>query len=1263
LQKVMAKLCDLEDESDEDELFSSDEEDEDELDDVRAEMTKCHIFEPDDAVAMTVKTKERLFKIDSGCRGAHVLSKDSILIDEIDTSKWRRKPLVHGISGEGIETTRAGRLGQLDGIALVAPEADSDLLSLMELVKSCNGSFSGDKNKLVIKNGDGEVLLSARNFGDDFWSVSEKELSQTVYAHLAETAVHDQFHTFGVQDENPGPYLTAEQRSRAKEAHELCGKLRHPGDDTIIRALDSNMFTNCHLTSQDFRNGRLLLGPCLACEEAKMVAPTERTSTSPPATRIGQHVHADMILLEKKSIGGNSIIIVAKDEVSGYTMGIPSKDKSEKSLKDVGEWIIAEMNQYGHKVECITTDDERCFHTWTKHLAQFGVPVSHTPAGLHEKRAERAIRTVGEHTEAMKAALPYELPGELACEAYMDAICWLNRVPNKDTAANNQSPYQLVTGQKAFLPTHTFGETGLFYNKRRDGRRSEWGIFVGYGNNESYLRCYNPLTRQVTSKRKFNPQQAYPTAWNFPPRLRPRTQVKQRPDITTAVQSAPTTSQGVSVPAAITQGRVQSTTTTETAVTRQEGGVSTRTRSSTTRATINSPTNDQEGDGHQKNDGHQEGADEGEVDGANTIRDEIETGATTMHDQATSANAHETSTNESVKTDPELIQIKLEQLHEIMASKPKLVKEIMASKPQISKDFTQDQPTGTRTRRNNTGSWKDGPARFKALSLKALCSKASSYPDWILANKTSLKRALQQKGRKESVQKSIDAEIDNLEQPGVLKATKYKDIPKEARKDIINAYMFHKEKFKADGSFDKDKCRIVLLSNQRDPNTIGDSHSPTVNPTSVMTQLNLACTAKGTLIAAYDIKGAFLLTPVDQGVELYLRIGPELTEFWCARYPSRIDYIHEDGCLYFKLERYVYGLHEAPNKFNGFLDGHLKKIGFTPSRADKCFYIKETEEGKIMLSDHVDDMLATFPSVKWRDWFEEEMKPFELVKQYDEVSYLGIQIKRESNGDITLSQKGYIQAMLKRHGLDKLKKTPNRPATEKMTQEVPDGIPVSQKEYLSLVMGLMYAARFTRPDIAFPVGYLATKCSKPTETDLANAKRVLKYLGATVEEKMRFKTRVPFKPKIYADASHHLYDTGHGQAGMIITNGSAPVCHRSAKLKMITRSSSESELCSLEDASTYAIWYKSLLEDMGVVTGPIEILQDNKSTIIMATQGLNFRHNKHIMARKFFIQERIESSEVALKYCKTSEMIADILTKVVDKTTMNRLKHAMCIGK
>jgi len=187
--------------------------------------------------------------------------------------------------------------------------------------------------------------------------------------------------------------------------------------------------------------------------------------------------------------------------------------------------------------------------------------------------------------------------------------------------------------------------------------------------------------------------------------------------------------------------------------------------------------------------------------------------------------------------------------------------------------------------------------------------------------------------------------------------------------------MFHKEKLKADGSFDKDKCRIVLLSNLRDPNSIGDSFSPTVNTISVMTQLNIAATDKNTLIAAYDF-GAFLLTPVEDGVELYLRVGPELAEFWILRKPERLHYLHEDGCLYFQLERSVYGLHEAPHKFNGFLDRHLKKIGFVPSTVDKCFYIKTTNDDKIMLSAHVDDMLLTFPRKTGEDGSKRQCNRF-----------------------------------------------------------------------------------------------------------------------------------------------------------------------------------------------------------------------------------------------------------------------------------------------
>ena len=68
--------------------------------------------------------------------------------------------------------------------------------------------------------------------------------------------------------------------------------------------------------------------------------------------------------------------------------------------------------------------------------------------------------------------------------------------------------------------------------------------------------------------------------------------------------------------------------------------------------------------------------------------------------------------------------------------------------------------------------------------------------------------------------RSVKAEIDNFEQPSILTLRKLKDIPKESRKDIIGVYMFHKEKVKADGSFYKDKIKLVLLSNKKDPNNI-----------------------------------------------------------------------------------------------------------------------------------------------------------------------------------------------------------------------------------------------------------------------------------------------------------------------------------------------------------------------------------------------------------------------------------------------------------
>jgi hypothetical protein len=71
--------------------------------------------------------------------------------------------------------------------------------------------------------------------------------------------------------------------------------------------------------------------------------------------------------------------------------------------------------------------------------------------------------------------------------------------------------------------------------------------------------------------------------------------------------------------------------------------------------------------------------------------------------------------------------------------------------------------------------------------------------------------------------------------------------------------------------------------------------------------------------------------------------------------------------------------------------------------------------------------------------FEKEMsKSFNLVKQYDTISYLGMMIsKNPTTGSISLSQEGMLKSLLLKHGVHDLKKPPSTPATEKLMKHDP----------------------------------------------------------------------------------------------------------------------------------------------------------------------------------------------------------------------------------
>eukprot|EP01036_Dinobryon_divergens_P035879 gene35879-46576_t len=471
---------------------------------------------------------------DTACRGGHVLQHPEMLVNPRPSSQS-----IAGISSARIQSTARGSLpGGLLGTAFCVPNATGNLLSVHALIKN-GGYFKGDEKSLHVYDAKGHLLVSGVNTGTDFWSVRYGDLEShssnpTISTSLTPLAVNQVFGNSVtalskyslVQTAVPSPtHFSTEERTRAREAFELCSVLAHPGDSALSRLLDGNNLPNCHLTSRDLRHARLLFGPCPACIEGKMIAPKTPTSTTEPARSIGEVLHCDILLLPDGGdyIGGYKGFLFCVDEKSGFIAMINIRSKTSAEILRAFKDAIGYFNQFGHKVVKVFTDDETVFRSVQPQLAFFGVTLSTYPAGLHEKRAERFVRTFKERKNATKCQLSYKIPSKLEVRLSHHVVTLLNSTPNSSTGS--LTPVEMVIGKKPMLGNFYFGQIGLFHSVRQDSptQRAEWGIFVGYQDYFTrHLIAYMPTRGSMYSKRKFVPMNSIPLEWHLQPRTHPQ---------------------------------------------------------------------------------------------------------------------------------------------------------------------------------------------------------------------------------------------------------------------------------------------------------------------------------------------------------------------------------------------------------------------------------------------------------------------------------------------------------------------------------------------------------------------------------------------------------------------------------------------------------------------------------------------------------------------------------------------------------------------
>ena len=130
-------------------------------------------------------------------------------------------------------------------------------------------------------------------------------------------------------------------------------------------------------------------------------------------------------------------------------------------------------------------------------------------------------------------------------------------------------------------------------------------------------------------------------------------------------------------------------------------------------------------------------------------------------------------------------------------------------------------------------------------------------------------------------------------------------------------------------------------------------------------------------------------------------------------------------------------------------------------------------------------------------------------------------------------------------------------------------------------------------------------------------------------------------------------------SGIVVTLGRkhAPIYTKSQKQKLNTRSSTESELVATDEGVLHLFWLILVMDFLGYPPRPVTVFQDNKSTMRVCQTGQSKSGRlKHMVVRYNFIHGQQEANVITFKYVKSTDMLADIMSKPVATPAFLKLR-------
>ena len=92
-------------------------------------------------------------------------------------------------------------------------------------------------------------------------------------------------------------------------------------------------------------------------------------------------------------------------------------------------------------------------------------------------------------------------------------------------------------------------------------------------------------------------------------------------------------------------------------------------------------------------------------------------------------------------------------------------------------------------------------------------------------------------------------------------------------------------------------------------------------------------------------------------------------------------------------------------------------------------------------------------------------------------------------------------------------------------------------------------------------------------------------------------------------------------------------------------SSAHAEVISMSEGGRKIQYGRHVLDDAGFQQKTTVMYSDNRAALLIATRDYLTERTRHIHLRDLCIRELVENGTIAVKYVKSSENVADFLTK------------------